>query len=163
MENKKRDGGSQPKKDREQAHSVFHDDENLQDIQDAFDAANPPEKRAEALENLMRGFPAKEEIAKRPRQFTITIGSGYADSLRRAELSDRMPWISELVGKTISTTSGEYYLDLVEAEADCVIWLSKLDLLRESKNPDENEPKHIGKKVEHALENLRRLVNHHRG
>jgi hypothetical protein len=163
MENKKRRKTGRLKKRGSEEHSPFHEDANLQQEQDAFDAENPPEKRAQALTNLMRGFLANMEVAKKPKQYSITIGSGYADSLRRKEIYAGKPWVPKLLGKTISTTSRKHYLELVETEADCVVWIGMLDIQKESKNPDNRELKRILGKIDEALDKLRLLISRHGG
>ena len=56
-----------PKKRPRSGGPVIHDDEGLQDDQEQFDRDNPPEKRDQALKNLMKLFEQKQLKASRTK------------------------------------------------------------------------------------------------
>ena len=55
-----------PKKNPSEKRSVFHDDKNLQDEQDKFEAANPPERRAAAVKRLFEYWEKREKEKQPP-------------------------------------------------------------------------------------------------
>jgi hypothetical protein len=136
--------------DRSEFRSIFHDDENLQDEQDAFDADNASASDTQETDN------------DSTRQSTFTLGALYADPETRSGIWKT--WMDEFHGKTLRLNSPEDYLKMVEAEADCIIWLGKIDLHRESQNAGEKDDKEMARlsaKAEAAFGNLRKLIASH--
>jgi hypothetical protein len=133
--------------DRSEFRSIFHDDESLQDEQEAFDANNALDSETQDADNDSAD------------QLTFTLGALYADPETRT--SAWKTWEDEFQGKTLRINSAEAYLEMVEAEADCIIWLGKIDLHRESQNAgdkDDQELSRLSAKAEEALSNLRKLI-----
>ena len=137
--------------DRSEFRSIFHDDDNLQDEQDAFDAANASDQETPDEDNDSTDL------------LTITLGARYADPETRSGNLWKT-WDDEFYGKTVQINSAEAYLEMVEAEADCIIWLGKIDLHRESsESGGENDPEmtHLLAKAEEAFSKLKKLVSSH--
>jgi hypothetical protein len=57
-----------PKKNPRSGGPIIHDDEGLQDDQEQFEADNPPEKRAQALKNLIELFKEKQAAKDQPKK-----------------------------------------------------------------------------------------------
>ncbi len=136
--------------DRSEFRSIFHDDENLQDEQEAFDANNALDSENQDADNVSAD------------QLTFTLGALYADPATRSGMWKT--WMDEFHGKTLLLNSPEAYLKMVETEADCIIWLGKIDLHRESKNAGEKDDKEMARlsaKAEAAFSNLRKLIASH--
>lgn len=136
--------------DRDEFRSIFHDDENLQDEQDVFDADNASASDTQETDNDSTG------------QSTFTLGALYADPATRSSMWKT--WMDEFHGKTLRLNSPEAYLKMVETEADCIIWLGKIDLHRESQNAGEKDDKEMARlsaKAEAAFSNLRKLIASH--
>lgn len=136
--------------DRSEFRSIFHDDENLQDEQDAFDAENAQDPETHKADN----------DSSKPSTFTLS--TLYANPATSTGISKI--WVDEFQGKTLRLSSAEAYLEILEAEADCIIWLGKIDLHRESQNKGEKggqELAMLSAKAEAAFSNLRKLVARH--
>jgi hypothetical protein len=156
MANKYQENGEEPKKE---TRSIFHDDDNLQDEQAEFDANNPPENMNAAINNLMAILGQKTNDAEESAPFTIVIGSDYHGAADQSAITKA--WFSDFAGKTISTTSPEAYLELAEAEVDCVILLTILDRYLESPEADKEQFSKLEKKAEEAMLSLRELISKH--
>lgn len=136
--------------DRSEFRSIFHEDENLQDEQDAFDADNAADSDTQEADNDSTG------------QSTFTLGALCADPATRSGMWKT--WMDEFHGKTLLLNSPEAYLEMMETEADCIIWLGKIDLHRESQNTGEKDDKELARlsaKAEAAFSNLRKLIASH--
>jgi hypothetical protein len=93
-------------------------------------------------------------------KFTLSIGSDYddIDILSGA----RKTWSEKFSGTVIRSLSAESYLELVEAEADCIIRLGMIDVHLESDESDDNTAlMKLELKAEESMSALRTLIIKH--
>lgn len=160
--NKKPDKGETGPKE---SRSVYHDDDNLQDEQEQFDRDNACAKINEAIiERLAQlgtqkeGDPDTGEVEA--KSFSLTIGFGYPDHKKLT--GARKAWMQDFVGITVKTKTAEDYLELVEAEADCLIRLGKIDLhLETTKTDAPKKLKELEQEAEESMRVLQAMIQKH--
>ena len=93
-------------------------------------------------------------------KFTLSIGSGYADHEKIS--GARKAWTDKFSGTIIRSLTAESYLELVEAEADCIIRLGKIDIHLDSEKANNKRAlKKLELKAEESMSALRALIKKH--
>lgn len=108
--------------------------------------------------NAHSGEPTDAESDSTP-QFII-LDAGHSGSEEKTPLWNK--WRDEFAGKKIPISSSDNYLEIVDAEAECMIWLIALDVHLESaasSGTQDAELERLHENAETAFAQLRKILS----